>query len=190
MVYSGAVKVGGNHITNDLAKGLSTSVSNAERIKILHGSVFTAPNDDNVLIEAPNLGDESDVPNMIQKSIIVGIIKPRVEEIFELIKAELKSSGFGASTGRRCVLVGGASQLSGVRELASAFLNKQVRLGKPIAVNGVPDALSGPSFCASLGMLHYLLNRKADEIFIEEGRYKGQNNGKMGKILGWIKSNF
>ena len=70
--------------------------------------------------------------NHMPRSILIGIIQPRLEETFELVRARLEASGFDKIAGRRVVLTGGASQLRGVRELAALVLDKQVRMGRPI----------------------------------------------------------
>ena len=90
------------------------------------------------------------------RSLLVGIIQPRVEEILELVRARLNDSGLGTAIGRRVVLTGGASQLNGIRDLAEHVLDKQVRLGKPIRLSGLPDAVSGPGFATVAGLLAYI----------------------------------
>jgi cell division protein FtsA len=90
---------------------------------------------------------------------LVSIVAPRIEETLELVRARLIDSGLGAIAGRRVVLTGGASQIPGLRELAQKYLEKQVRLGRPIRLQGLPDAVSGPAFSATAGLLHYVTER-------------------------------
>ena len=85
--------------------------------------------------------------------MVVNIIRPRLEETFELVKDRLDAAGLSAEIGRRVVLTGGASQLVGARELAARVLDRQVRLGRPHAVRGLPETASGPAFAATLGLL-------------------------------------
>jgi cell division protein FtsA len=156
MIYCDALPIGGKHITNDIAKGLTTSIEHAERLKILYGGAIAAQTDEGELIDVPRLGeDERSKPNHIPRSFLVGIIPPRVEEIFEIVRAKLNDTGIGAIIGRRVVLTGGTSQLTGIRDLAAHVLDKQVRLGKPIRLMGLPDAVSGPSFSTVAGLLTY-----------------------------------
>ncbi len=156
MIYCDSIPLGGKNITNDIAKGLTTTVEHAERLKVLYGSAMASQGDDGDLIEVPRLGeDERGNPNHIPRSFLVGIIQPRIEEIFELVRARLSDSGLDRVVGRRVVLVGGASQLAGMRDLAEHVLDKQVRLGKPLRLTGVPDAVSGPSFSTVAGLLTY-----------------------------------
>ncbi|MGB0719494.1 MAG: cell division protein FtsA [Bdellovibrionales bacterium] len=157
MIYSDTIPIGGGHVTNDIAKGLTTPVSDAERLKALYGHAMAASHDENELIDVPRLGEEDSFEtNHISRSLLVGIIQPRLEEIFEMVRAKLKDSGLGSALGRRVVLTGGASQMGDMRELAEHVLDKQVRLGKPIRLSGLPDAVSGPAFTCVAGLLTYV----------------------------------
>ncbi len=156
MIYCDSIPLGGKNITNDIAKGLSTSLEHAERLKILYGNAMALKNDDGDLIEVPRLGeDERGEPNHIERSFLISIIQPRLEEILEMVRARLVDSGLKDIVGRRVVLTGGTSQIAGMRDLAEHVLDKQVRLGKPIRLTGVPDAVSGPSFATVAGLLTY-----------------------------------
>ncbi|NCT40900.1 MAG: cell division protein FtsA [Alphaproteobacteria bacterium] len=157
ILFSDSIPIGGAHITNDIAKGLTTPIQDAERLKALYGSAIASNSDENELIDVPRLGEsETSEHNHVPRSLLVGIIQPRVEEILELVRARLNDSGLGPALGRRVVLTGGASQLNGIRELAEHVLDKQVRLGKPIRLSGLPDAVSGPGFATVAGLLTYI----------------------------------
>jgi cell division protein FtsA len=164
VIYTDAVPIGGKHVTNDIAKGLTTSLADAERLKVLYGSAMATSADQNELIDVPQLGeDDRHAPNHVPRSLLVGIIQPRIEEVFELVRARLKDSGLNSALGRRVVLTGGASQMAGLRELGQHVLDKQVRLGRPIRLSGLPDAVSGPAFATTAGLLTYISERQ-DEI--------------------------
>jgi cell division protein FtsA len=164
IIYTDAVPIGGKHVTNDIAKGLTTSLSDAERLKVLYGSAMASTTDENELIDVPRIGEEDrHMPNHVPRSLLVGIIQPRVEEILELVRARLNDSGLGPALGRRVVLTGGGSQIPGLRELGQHVLDKQVRLGKPIRLSGLPDAVSGPAFATTAGLLTYMSER-SDEM--------------------------
>lgn len=165
MIYSDAVPLGGQHITGDIAKGLTTALQDAERLKILYGSAMASHMDESELIDVPRLGEEEShlAPNHVPRSLLVGIIQPRIEEIFEMVRSRLHDSGLGNMIGRRVVLTGGGSQMAGMRDLAQHVLDKQVRLGKPIRLTGLPDAVSGPAFSTAAGLLTYISER-ADEM--------------------------
>lgn len=159
--YTDAVPVGGIHVTNDVARGLTTSFKSAERIKILYGSAMASASDDQELIDVPPLGeeDQQSAPNHVPRSLLVGIIQPRLEETLEMVRAKLNDSTLGPIMGRRVVLTGGAAQLPGLRELAQLILNKQVRIGRPIRVTGLAEAVSGPAFATTAGLLTYYTQR-------------------------------
>ncbi|PVM85233.1 cell division protein FtsA [Caulobacter radicis] len=150
-----SVDVGGGHVTQDIARGLQTSVAGAERTKTLHGSAVSSANEDREMIEAPPRGEDSDaVPVIAPLSLLKGIIQPRVEETLELLRERLKVSGAPVHPGAGIVLTGGGSQLAGVREVAMRVFDRPVRLGRPRHAPHLADAASGPAFTASVGGLH------------------------------------
>ncbi len=164
LVYADAIPIGGKHVTNDIAKGLTTSVADAERLKKNFGGAMGSSTDENELIDVPRLGeDERGPPNHIQRSLLVGIIQPRIEEIFEHVRARLNDSGLGPALGRRVVLTGGGAEMAGIRELAQHVLDKQVRIGRPIRLSGLPDSVNGPAYATTAGLLTYASER-TDEM--------------------------
>lgn len=191
-IYADAVPIGGAHVTNDIAMGLSTSLVHAERLKTLHGSSVISPSDDHVMIDAPLLGEggEGEESNVMPRSMLVGIIRPRLEEILEMIRGRIELSGVGQSAGRRVVLTGGASQLIGARDLAANMLGKQVRLARPRPQVGLAEAVSGPAFSAGLGMLEFAVKRPLEDQLLEA--YTGRSGLGSGtqRIVNWFKENF
>lgn len=188
-VYSDAIMIGGNHVTNDIAQGLSTSLSHAERLKTLHGSAVATAKDADVMIDVPQLGEreEDDEPTTMPRSMLVGVVRPRMEEIFELIRDKIEASGVDKIAGRRCVLTGGGSQMLGVSELASKMLNKQVRKGKPVPIAGLAEAASGPAFASAIGMLEYAAKRSFEEdILLQEA----PRFGFVQRLKLWFRENF
>jgi cell division protein FtsA len=87
--------------------------------------------------------------------MLTGIIQPRLEETLELVRDRLKASGFDRIAGRRVVLTGGASQMTGIREMAGRMLDKQVRIGRPLRLSGLADAMSSPAFATAAGLLSF-----------------------------------
>ncbi len=190
-IYTDAIPIGGWHVTSDIARGLSTSLSHAERLKTLHGSCMASSSDDQVLIDVPPLGEEEyDETNTMPRSMLVGVIRPRIEEIFEMIRSKLEMAGISPASGKRVVLTGGASQLLGVREMASNMLNKQVRLGKPRVLPGLAESVSGPAFAASLGMVEYVLKKPMEEQMFDMNRRRGSLTAGFEKVVSWFKENF
>lgn len=155
LVHVDSLPVGGTHVTQDIARVLSTSIAGAERIKTLHGSAIASANEDRQMVEAPPRGDEPGAPSVsAPRSLLHGIIGTRVEETFELLRERLKANGAPIEPGAGIVLTGGASQLVGVREVAVRVFDRPVRLGRPRRVPHLADAASGPAFTASAGVLH------------------------------------
>ncbi len=156
LVHADAVAVGGNHITMDIARGLSTGINHAERLKTLYGSTLASPSDDRETVAVASVDEvNGDRVSHIPKSQLVRIIRPRVEEILELVRDRLKASGFAEAAGRRIVLTGGGAELTGLTELSRIVVSKQVRIGRPLGVQGLPDAVKGPAFSVPVGLLVY-----------------------------------
>ena len=189
--YFSALPVGGNNVTNDIAYGLTTSFSHAERLKTLHGCAFLSSQDNEETINVYPVGEEDDSNiKQIPRAELIQIITPRIEETFEMVNHKLAEAGLQDVSNHRVVLTGGASQLAGVREIASMVLDKQVRLGRPKNILSLPDILYGPSFSTCIGMLLFALNyseRKPGKIINKptSGNAKG-----FGKIFSWLQQNF
>ena len=190
-IYTDSVPLGGTHVTSDIARGLSTSLHHAERLKTLHGSAIATASDDQVMVDVPLLGeDEADDTNTVPRSMLVGVIRPRIEEIFEIIRSKMEMSGVANMSGKRVVLTGGASQLLGVREMASTILGKQVRLGRPRALPGLAEAVSGPAFATALGMLEYNTKKPAEEQLFDLHKRRAGFTFGFEKVVGWFRENF
>jgi cell division protein FtsA len=187
LVFADGIAVGGLHVTNDIARGLSTPVAHAERMKTLYGSAIASASDEREMITVPLVGEEEDGhANHVSKSILVGIIAPRLEETFELVRDRLEASGFDKITGRRVVLTGGASQLPGARELAGLILDKQVRVGRPLRIDGLAEATQGPAFATAAGLVHFALSERA-EIPRRGRALTEQPNGLIGRLGHWVR---
>ena len=156
LLHTAQLPVGGQHVTNDIARLLSTTVAAAERVKTLNGSAQGSPDDEREMLTVPMVGEDEHAHAKYPRSMVVSIIKPRLEETFELVRDRLEGAGLGRAAGTRVVLTGGASQLVGAREMAGRILGgRQVRLGRPDPrlLRGLPDAATGPGFAVSAGLL-------------------------------------
>ena len=190
VVFVETIPIGGNHVTNDIAKGLSTPVAKAERLKTVYGSVAMTPGDTRELLKVPLVGEDDETSaTEVPKSMLVQIIQPRLEETFELVRSHLEAGGFAKSAGRRVVLTGGASQLEGVRDLAELVLDKQVRLGRPKLIRGLPDSVSGPAFATTAGLLRYGLREHVLRPSYAAMAAANQKRG-LGRIGQWLRENF
>jgi len=194
LVHVDAIAVGGHHVTMDIARGLTTRVSAAERLKTLYGSAIPSSADERDMISVPQVDeDERDVPNHLPKAHLVRIIKPRVEEIVELVRDRLRKAGFAAQAGRRVVLTGGASQLVGMPETARRILQGQVRVGRPLGIKGLPEAGKGPAFSAVVGMLVYPQVAHAEYFEPRSGSVfqgTGTDGGYISRVGRWIRESF
>ena len=180
-VHVDAVAVGGQHITTDIARGLSTRIEDAERLKTMHGSALPGVSDDRDILSVPPIGDdEHDVPNQVPRSALTRIIRPRVEEILELVRDRLNASGFAPLVGRRMVLTGGASQLTGLAEAARRVLARNVRLGRPLGVAGMPEVAKGPAFATAVGLLIYPQVAEMEQIDVRaSAASRDDRNGRL-----------
>lgn len=155
-VYADSIPVGGNHVTMDLARGLSTRLDHAERLKVMHGSALPASSDDRDVVSVQPIGaDDGEVPIQMPRSAMARIIRARIDETLELIRDRLNQSGYGNAVGKRVVLTGGSSQLAGLPEAARRILGRNVRIGRPLGVAGLPEAAKGPAFSSAVGLLIY-----------------------------------
>lgn len=153
LLHTVQLPVGGAHVTNDLARVLSTPVSHAERLKTLYGNTQTSQDDERELLPVPLVGEEEHQIAKVPRAMVINIIRPRIEETFELVREQFDQSGLSKVAGTRVVLTGGASQLAGTRELAARILGRQVRLGRPQGLRGLPESASGPAFATAAGLL-------------------------------------
>lgn len=188
MVWTDCLPVGGGHVTNDIARGLTTTVVHAERMKTLHGSAMANASDEREMIDVPQVGEEERAAsNQVPKSLLVRIVQPRLEEIFELVRAHLEQSGFAKLAGRRVVLTGGASQIPGTRELAQLILDKQVRIGRPTRIGGLADAHSGPAFSTAAGLLIHAVRHPVElPVAAHDG---AGSSGLWGRVGLWLREN-
>lgn len=188
--HADAIAIGGHHVTLDIARGLSTNLADAERIKARHGSALMSPSDDKDILTIPPVGeDERDHPNTVARSALTRIIRPRVEETLELTRDILAKSGFAGQLGQRVVLTGGASQLTGLAEAARRILGKNVRVGRPLGVQGLPEAAKSPAFAAAVGLIIYPQVAQIEQF---RAQRPGSNamtgtDGYLGRVGRWFK---
>jgi cell division protein FtsA len=192
-VHADAIAIGGNHVTLDLAKGLSTRLDDAERLKVMHGSALPASNDDRDIITVqPIGGDETEAPLQVPRAAMTRIVRARIDETLEMIRDRLNQSGYGGSVGKRVVLTGGASQLVGLPEAARRILGRSVRIGRPLGVAGLPEAAKGPAFAAAVGLMIY------PQVAGLEGRFTARafsqrmtgTGGRLSRMSQWLRDSF
>ena len=192
LAHASIVPIGGQHITNDIARGLSTTIAHAERMKTLWGTAIPSLMDERETVAVPLLGERGvDTIHQVPRSMLTGIIRPRLEEIFELVRDRLEESGCGRLGGGRMVLTGGASQLSGAREVAAQWLDRQARLGVPAQLQGAPDSARAPGFAVAAGLLNYALMPDATCVLPSGNTSEPHHQpGYLRRVGRWLADSF
>ena len=192
-VHADAVAVGGQHITTDIARGFSMRVEDAERLKTMYGSTLPGFFDDrDTLSIRPLDADEHDPPNQVPRGALTRVIRPRVEEILELVRDRLNASGFASLFGRRLILTGGASQLTGLVELARRVLARNVRLGRPLGVAGLPEVARGAAFATPVGLLIYpqVAEMEQSDVRNDTSFAMTGTGGRFARVRQWLRESF
>jgi cell division protein FtsA len=191
-IHASGFAVGGQHITMDLARGLSACIADAERIKTLYGTVLTGGSDARELMSVPTAGDnEPDVPQIVSRATIGNIVRHRAEEIFEMVRDRLADSPFAAEPKARVVLSGGAAQLTGLVELATRILNRPVRIGRPLGFGRLPSEAKTASFAVPAGLLVYPQYAHLEHVEPRHTRQlKTGTDGYFGKVGRWLREGF
>ncbi len=175
LLHTAQLPVGGIHVTNDIARLLSTTLAHAERLKTLYGNAQASPDDEREMLPVPLVGEDEHHIAKVPRSMVVSIIRPRLEETFEMVKERIEGSGLARAPGARVVLTGGACQLAGAREMAARILGRQVRIGRPIGLRGLPDSVAGPASATAAGLLAWAAGegRGLTDIDFEAERPRG-----------------
>ncbi|MDO6589085.1 cell division protein FtsA [Loktanella sp. D2R18] len=190
MIYADSVRMGGDHITSDISMGLQIPAATAERIKTFYGGVVATGMDDREMIETDGeTGDWEHDRRTVSRAELIGIMRPRVEEILEEVRARLDAAGFEHLSSQQIVLTGGGSQIPGLDGLASKILGQQVRLGRPLRVQGLPQAAIGPAFSSAVGLSLFASNPQDEwwDFEIPADRYPARS---LKRAVKWFKDNW
>lgn len=190
MIYSDCVRMGGDHVTSDISMGLQVAPATAERIKTLYGGVLATGMDDRQMIEVgADTGDWERDRRTVSRAELIGIMRPRVEEILEEVRARLDAAGFEYLRSQQIVLTGGASQIPGLDGLASKILGQQVRLGRPLRVQGLPQAATGAAFSAAVGLSLFAAHPQDEwwDFDIPAEKYPARS---LKRAVRWFKENW
>ncbi|MEL6790412.1 MAG: cell division protein FtsA [Pseudomonadota bacterium] len=155
MAGCGGCLPGAGFITRDISSAFSTPLAYAERQKILHGTVFGGAGDEHRFVDMAGF-TPTDPRTRISKADMTDVIVPRMEEIYEAVTRKLVTDQLDLDRLRRIVLTGGGSQLHGLCEHVERAFSMKARLGRPDALHGLPEALTGPAFAVGVGVLRYL----------------------------------
>ncbi len=190
MIYGDAVRLGGEHITNDICLGLQLSYDDAERIKAVHGGLEATGSDNGVDIEVPNpMAQWENDRRTISRSELIGVMRPRMEEILEEVRERLDASGFADLPSQRIVLTGGSCQIPGIEDLAGRILGGNVRMGRILRVQGLPQVAAGPANSAAVGLaLH--ASHPMDECWDFEMPVDRIGTRRIKSAMRWIKQNW
>jgi len=189
--HSAVLPVGGQHLTTDLQIGLRTSLADAEKIKIRHGSALASMVRDTEMVEVPSVGGRPS--RNLSKREVAEIIEPRVEEIFELVLREIRRSGYEGKLAAGVVVTGGTSLLQGMPDAAERVLDLPGRRGIPFGVGGLRDIVNNPMFSTGVGLI--LHANRMDQDFELVGKLGGRKGGTgLGSVVdrmkGWVLNFF
>ena len=190
MIYADSVRIGGDHVTGDISMGLQVPLANAERIKNFYGGVQATGIDDREMIEiGGDTGDYEHDRRTASRAEVIGIMRPRVEEILEEVRARLDAAGFAHLPSQQIVLTGGGSQIPGLDGLASRILGHQVRLGRPLRVHGLPQAATGPGFSGVVGLCLFAAHPQDEwwDFDMPTERYPARS---LRRAVRWFKENW
>jgi cell division protein FtsA len=151
--YTSVLSLGGNHLTNDIAVGLRTPMSEAEKIKQKYGCCLASIVGKEETIEVPSVGGRK--PRVLSRQLLAEILEPRVEEIFSLVNREIVKSGFEDLIASGIVITGGSTILEGMPELAEQVFNLPVRRGLPYGIGGLVDVVNSPVYATGVGLVVY-----------------------------------
>ncbi|WP_316015534.1 cell division protein FtsA [Roseobacter sp. HKCCA0434] len=190
MIYADAVPLGGDHVTRDICAGLEIATHTAERTKTLQGGLVATSRDDRDLIELPrDAHDDAPGRQMISRAELIGVMRPRVEEILESARDRLDAASFEHMPGRRIVLTGGGSLIPGLEEVAARILGRQVRLGRPMRIPGLPQAQTAAQFSAAVGLALHLA-KPQDECWDFEMPADRSGRQRIRKAMRWFRDNW
>ncbi|MEZ5778249.1 MAG: cell division protein FtsA [Paracoccaceae bacterium] len=190
MIFAESVRLGGDHVSSDISKGLQVPLATAERIKTIHGGVQATGMDDREMIEiGADCGDWEKDRRKVSRTELIGIMRPRVEEILEEVRAILDAAGFDQLRSQQIVLTGGGSQIPGLDMLAARILGQNVRLGRPLRVQGLPQAATGAAFSSTVGLCLFAAHPQDEwwDFEIPAERYPARS---LRRAMKWFKDNW
>ena len=153
LVHTAVLPLGGGHVTNDIAVGLRTPLESAEQIKKKYGCALPNLVEEDDTMEVPSVGGRD--PRILSRQLLVKIVQPRIEEIFEHIRCEIARSGYWDSLAAGAVLTGGATIMDGVPELGEDVLGLPTRRGLPRGIGGLTDVVRSPMYSTGVGLVRF-----------------------------------
>jgi len=183
--HTGVIPIAGDQVTNDIAMALRTPTQHAEEIKIKYACALSRLAGADETIKVPGVGDRP--PRDLSRQALAEVVEPRYDELFTLVQAEIRRSGFEDLIAAGIVLTGGTAKMEGAVELAEEIFHTPVRVGNPQQVEGLMDIVRNPIYSTGVGLLHYgLRQQRAGEG--EGGRRRSQSLWQ--RMRQWFQSNF
>jgi cell division protein FtsA len=182
--HTAVIPIAGDQVTNDIAMALRTPTQNAEEIKIKYACALTQLARADETIKVPGVGDKP--PKELSRQALAEVVEPRYDELFTLVQAELRRSGFEDLIAAGIVLTGGSSKMEGVIELAEEIFHMPVSLGTPKHVTGLKDIVRNPIYATGVGLLLYGKQREEET----RGRGRGRSSGVVKRLKSFISENF
>ncbi|HTT09151.1 MAG TPA: cell division protein FtsA [Gammaproteobacteria bacterium] len=184
--HTAAIPIAGDQVTNDIAVALRTPTHHAEDIKIKYACALTQLANPEETIEVPSVGDRA--PRRLLRQTLAEVVEPRYEELFSLIHAELKRSGFEELVAAGVVLTGGGAKMEGVIELAEEVFHMPVRLGTPQYITGLADVVRNPVYSTAVGLL--LFSQKMVHSQPHPPRMEGGVRQMWERMKNWFHGHF
>lgn len=180
--HTAVIPIAGDQVTNDIAIALRTPTQSAEKIKIQYGCALTQLAELGEDLEVPCVGDRGS--RKLSRLTLAEVIEPRYEELFSLVQAELRRSGFEDFMGSGIVVTGGSARMQGVVELAEEIFHMPVRLGYPRKASCLSDMVNNPIYATGVGLVLYGQQQQI------RGALGQQGTGFWGKMKSWFQGNF
>jgi cell division protein FtsA len=186
--HTGVIPIAGDQVTNDIAMALRTPTQHAEEIKIKYACALTQLAGPDETIKVPSVGDRP--PRDLSRQSLAEVVEPRYDELFTLVQAELRRSGYEDMVPAGVVLTGGTSKMEGVVELAEEIFHMPVRVGYPQTVRGLNDIVRNPIYATSVGLLQYGMEHRNDGGKTSSAKSSGTSEGFWSRVKAWLQSNF
>src|SRR3954453_15295279 len=184
--HTAVIPIAGDQVTNDIAMTLRTPTKEAEELKVRNGCALRQLADPNDIIEVPGVGERG--PRKLSRPMLAEVIEPRIEELYTLVQAELRRSGFEELLSSGIVLTGGSAMLQGMTELGEELFHLPVRVGVPTYVGGLSEVVRTPRYATAVGLL-----LEGREQFLRGQAARAQVAGIGGiaeRMRQWFSANF
>jgi len=186
--HTAVIPIAGDQVTNDIAVALRTPTQSAEDIKKKYGCALTQLASRDETIDVPSVGDRP--PRKLSRQTLAEVIEPRIEELYGLVQAELRRSGFEDVLGSGVVITGGSAKMEGMVDLAEEVFHMPVRLGLPQYVGGLKGVVQNPVFATGVGLVLYGAKCQSGQSFVPRAGKAEGVKGMMEKMKSWFQGNF